>query len=224
MSTSEKVFATAEELFEHYAQVKARLQPKKTVERPVWAAFRRPTRRWHAPHEYPDTSSPTRARPEPYQDVLLMPLGTTVPLDEDRRVLDDRMRLLISEYRRVNPSKSVKQIMYEHARRYGVAVKEILGYTRRRDVSMARQAAMFWAIVATGKPNEAIGALFQRDHATIIHAIHKMRQHPEFECWLAELQMGTTLTQEDIDAARPIRTTPARLVAQIREGAQASVR
>jgi len=53
---------------------------------------------------------------------------------------------------------------------YGLTVEELIGNDKKRRLSRPRMVAMFLARKLTDKSLPQIGAAFNRDHTTVIHA------------------------------------------------------
>lgn len=71
---------------------------------------------------------------------------------------------------------SVDVIKEEVARHYGLTVEDLEGPARRKDISHARQVAIYLARELTSSSFPALGAAFGgRDHSTIMHAYQKMQ-------------------------------------------------
>lgn len=76
----------------------------------------------------------------------------------------------------------IQQTVAEH---FGIAPELLIGKTRKQEVAIARQVAMFLAKQFTQNPLKVIGLHFgNRDHSTVIHAIQtvekKCREDPGF--------------------------------------------
>jgi hypothetical protein len=91
---------------------------------------------------------------------------------------------LLIEYRLSAPmdKRSAKEIILEVIEMFpGVNLREVQGPSRNRKAVRARQVAMYE--VATQRPDLSspmIGSIFgDRDHTTVLHAIHKIRAMKE---------------------------------------------
>lgn len=71
------------------------------------------------------------------------------------------------------PRPSVRQCIARIAGETGVAVDQILGRSRKHNIVVARQAAMYEATKRSGRPLTVIGRVFGRDHSTIIHGVNQ---------------------------------------------------
>lgn len=56
----------------------------------------------------------------------------------------------------------------------GVSVSAILGSSKRADIVLARQVAMWLVRDRTDWSYPQIGAMFDRDHTTVMHAVRKI--------------------------------------------------
>lgn len=65
----------------------------------------------------------------------------------------------------------VQRIVFIVCEEMGVSVENIFSKTRKREIAMARQIAMYIAKEETMYSLKAIGRFFQRHHSTVIHAI-----------------------------------------------------
>ncbi|MBW3095656.1 helix-turn-helix domain-containing protein [Pseudohoeflea coraliihabitans] len=75
----------------------------------------------------------------------------------------------------ITPQLMVKEIIVEVAERFGFAPREIVGRSRYKPLTRARQAAM--AEVYLHRPDMSlpqIGRFFNRDHTTVLHALKVM--------------------------------------------------
>ena len=71
-----------------------------------------------------------------------------------------------------NPARpgSVRQAIQDVSAATGVSVEDLLGRGRRREITQARQLAMFIAR-EKGAAYSVIARVFGRDHTTIIHGV-----------------------------------------------------
>ncbi|GIU93254.1 MAG: hypothetical protein KatS3mg011_2160 [Acidimicrobiia bacterium] len=67
------------------------------------------------------------------------------------------------------------QIIRATAAAFGCPVDEVLGPTRRQPIVLCRQVAMYLCRELTDLSLPKIGALFNRDHTTVMHAIEKVK-------------------------------------------------
>lgn len=83
----------------------------------------------------------------------------------------------------------------------GVSLSDIEGRTKPAPVVEARQLAMYLSRRVLGMKLKAIGAAFQRDHATVINAIKQVERrrqsNPVFaiqvECLEAEINLDSNI-------------------------------
>jgi len=75
----------------------------------------------------------------------------------------------------VPPAPTMRSIIAEVSKRHGVAVDELLGWSRVRHISHARQEAMWEIRRQTEKSLTAIGVPFGNRHHTSI--LHDIRAH-----------------------------------------------
>ena len=68
----------------------------------------------------------------------------------------------------------LKRLVGRVAATFEVSAKEMLGPSRLRGVTHARQVAMYVARTAGALSLEAIGGHFHRDHSTVLHAVRKV--------------------------------------------------
>lgn len=59
---------------------------------------------------------------------------------------------------------------------YGYTYDDLLGRRRQARIAFARQLAMYFCREVAGMSFVAIGAVFARDHGTVIHACRRVRQ------------------------------------------------
>jgi chromosomal replication initiator protein len=57
---------------------------------------------------------------------------------------------------------------------YGVSLPELLGRSRRKSLVRARQMALYFCRIYTEKTVTELGRLFQRSHASVIHALQTL--------------------------------------------------
>lgn len=53
----------------------------------------------------------------------------------------------------------------------GVTPKQMVGPVRRRPIARARQVA-YWLMMMSGYSSTSVGAVFNRDHTTVLHGAH----------------------------------------------------
>lgn len=80
----------------------------------------------------------------------------------------------------------ISKILEEVAKFYGLSAKEITGPKRIQHIALARQIAMYLAREMTDNSLPKIGKEFgNRDHSTVLHAYHKIREALETDTNLA---------------------------------------
>ncbi|MHC1712930.1 MAG: DnaA/Hda family protein [Solidesulfovibrio sp.] len=82
----------------------------------------------------------------------------------------------LSEDRKA-PELSPERILSICAERFGIAVRDILGHSRRKELVFARQASMALCRSLLGMSYPALGKLFGgKDHSTVLYSIRKFQQ------------------------------------------------
>jgi chromosomal replication initiator protein len=107
-------------------------------------------------------------------------LGEKPTLGGIRRALDD---ILAYNSRTV----SIADIKKAVADRWGVAVGEMDGARKLRSIAVPRMVAMYVARMLTTKSLPELGRAFGRDHATILHAVRRVRQMIEVQPALSQI-------------------------------------
>ena len=82
---------------------------------------------------------------------------------------------------KIKAKKEVKEnyntIIEKIAEEYNIAVIDILGDSRKKELSLPRQIAMYIIRKKFNKPFEDIGTIFsKRNHATVMHAVKKIEE------------------------------------------------
>lgn len=75
--------------------------------------------------------------------------------------------------------KTAKQILKEEAEARGIAIDDLTGPNRSRDICCPRQEIMARINRETKLNLSQIGALFNRDHTTVIHALKAVKQRKQ---------------------------------------------
>lgn len=90
-----------------------------------------------------------------------------------------------------SPSVTADSIIAHIAKKYGVAIDDILGRKRTKDIAKARNIAIYSIRRVTGLSQPMIGKKFDRDHTTILSAINsideEMKKAPLFELEINDL-------------------------------------
>lgn len=94
-----------------------------------------------------------------------------------------------------SPGRDVSAIVKRVAAAFGVTEKELLGTSRLRGVLRSRQVAMYLARELTGLSLPRIGAAFDRNHTTVLHACRKVDEELTQDAALAKQvrELRTTL-------------------------------
>jgi chromosomal replication initiator protein len=78
----------------------------------------------------------------------------------------------LGPYRRVRPTVSVERIQEIVSTRFGISVADLTSHRRARQLSMARQVAMYLSRKLAAASFPAIGEKFGgRDHSTVMYAV-----------------------------------------------------
>jgi chromosomal replication initiator protein len=73
---------------------------------------------------------------------------------------------------------------------YGVSLPELLGRSRQKRLVRARQMALYFCRIYTEKTMMELGRLFQRSHASVVHALQTLERHRKTQPRVAqELQL-----------------------------------
>ncbi len=86
--------------------------------------------------------------------------------------------------------KTLTQIEAITCRVFDIEPQEMKSRTRRREISEARQVAMYLSRVHTGKSLYRIGIHYNRDHATVLYSYRHIRDLIQFDSELRE-KVGT---------------------------------
>ena len=90
----------------------------------------------------------------------------------DTETIMKAVRELIRSYESFMPSPEL--IIEETSKGYGVDVSDILSTSRTKEITMARQVAMYIIRQLTKLSLPEIGKVFSRDHTTVIHSLEKV--------------------------------------------------
>lgn len=92
----------------------------------------------------------------------------------------------------VEPEDRLSPLVALVAGACGIAVGELLATSRgSRRAVLARQVAMYLAVVDLELSQHAVGAFFRRRHSTVGHNVRRIedrRDDPVFDAWLTELE------------------------------------
>ena len=83
-------------------------------------------------------------------------------------------------------NKRTSIICREKTRKIIVAVNDFYGvncleFTRKRNVVIPRQIAMYYAYNETSLGSTSVGLLFNKDHATVLHSINMVKSMMQFD-------------------------------------------
>ena len=82
-------------------------------------------------------------------------------------------------------------IIEETAKYFSVPVSELKGKSRTKNVTLARQVAMYLLRTLTSRTQQEIGEIFDRDHTTVISSLNKvvalLSQSPDFNRTLKDI-------------------------------------
>ena len=103
-----------------------------------------------------------------------------------REVAEEALRdiLAVKDPKRIT-CDAIKQAVADY---YGIAAAELTAKRRSREVVIPRQVAMFLAREMTDLSLTQLGAAFQRDHSTILHACDKVAEDPAMTSILEDLR------------------------------------
>ena len=114
--------------------------------------------------------------------------------------LDLAREVLRKLAKRSTPILSIEQIQRTVARRFGIEEESMRAKTRKQEIVMARQVAMFLCKELTSHSLKSIGLHFGgRDHSTVIHAIQTihddMKRDPTLVKKVEELRRQLDMMQ-----------------------------
>lgn len=103
-----------------------------------------------------------------------------------REVAEEALRdiLAVKDPKRIT-CDAIKQAVADY---YGISAAELTAKRRSREVVIPRQVAMFLAREMTDLSLTQLGAAFQRDHSTILHACDKVAEDPAMTSILEDLR------------------------------------
>ncbi len=81
---------------------------------------------------------------------------------------------------------SVPQIQEIVGDYYQVGIKELLGRSRQKKLVRARQMALYFSRLYTQKTMSELGRLFQRSHASVVHALQTLERDRQVQPRVAE--------------------------------------
>jgi chromosomal replication initiator protein len=116
---------------------------------------------------------------------------------------------VLQDLRAVEPRLSIPQIQKIVGDYYRVSLPEMLGRSRQKRLVRARQLALYFCRIYTEKTMAQLGRLFQRSHASVVHALQTLERDRQTLPRLAqEIQMlEQKLAQAQVRPARPKAST-----------------
>ena len=69
---------------------------------------------------------------------------------------------------------------------YGVSLPDLLGRSRQKRLVRARQMALYFCRIYTGKTMVELGRLFQRSHASVVHALQTLERNRQTQPRVAQ--------------------------------------
>jgi chromosomal replication initiator protein len=93
---------------------------------------------------------------------------------------------------------------------YGVSLPEMLGRSRQKQLVRARQMALYFCRLYTEKTVLELGRLFQRSHASVVHALQTLERNRRTQPRLAqEVQLlEEKMAQAQVRGSRPPASSP----------------
>jgi chromosomal replication initiator protein len=130
--------------------------------------------RRHTLEDIATRSGITRERVRQIINKALAPTHTDK--EDDAALFDeaDSHDYILAEENRLK--SETERIIDTSAQVYGVIPKELLEQTRRANVVIPRQIAMYLLRTDMSLSFPSIGKLFNRDHTTVIHACNKVKK------------------------------------------------
>lgn len=115
---------------------------------------------------------------------ILVSLIAHASLNETNVDLDLTKRILKNIVQNTEPELNVDQIQKTTAKQFNMTLEDLKAKTRKKDVVVARQVAMYLSKEYTNNSLKVIGYHFGgRDHATVIHAVkcvqEMLKQNPQ---------------------------------------------
>jgi chromosomal replication initiator protein len=103
-------------------------------------------------------------------------LGMAQEVLQDLKAVETRLK-----------TPDIQKIVGDH---YGVSLPELLGRSRRKRLVRARQMALYFCRLYTEKTMMELGRLFQRSHASVVHALQTLERQRQSQPRVAqELQL-----------------------------------
>lgn len=105
----------------------------------------------------------------------------------------DDVAIALQEYHLKNEDTALPEEVIEVvATQLHVDVAAILGRSRSRTVTRARQVAMYLLCEVYGQSTVSVGRFFERDHSTVVHAVEKTRELIRNDSAINALVKGTS--------------------------------
>jgi chromosomal replication initiator protein len=101
---------------------------------------------------------------------------------------------------RARKAISIKTIQNQVCQAFGIKRKEILSRSRKKQVALARQVAMYLARNYTDLTLQSIARSFNRKHGTVLYAVGQIEQDMRRK---GRLHRQVTLLQEQLETERP---------------------
>jgi chromosomal replication initiator protein len=95
-------------------------------------------------------------------------------------------REVLQDLRAVDPKLNVPEIQKIVGNHYGVGLPELLGRSRQKRLVRARQMALYFCRLYTEKTMVELGRLFQRSHASVVHALQTLERDRQSQPRVAE--------------------------------------
>jgi chromosomal replication initiator protein len=116
---------------------------------------------------------------------------------------------VLQDLRAVDARLSIPQIQKIVGDYYGVSLAEMLGRSRQKRLVRARQLAIYFSRIYTEKTMAQLGRLFQRSHASVVHALQTLERDRKILPRLAqEIQMlEQKLAQAQVKSGKPRAST-----------------
>ncbi len=116
---------------------------------------------------------------------------------------------VLQDLRAVDARLNIPQIQKIVGDYYGVSLAELLGRARQKRLVRARQLALYFCRIYTKKTMAQLGRLFQRSHATVVHALQTLERDRQTLPRLAqEIQMlEQKLAQAQVRSGSPKAST-----------------
>jgi chromosomal replication initiator protein len=88
---------------------------------------------------------------------------------------------VLQDLKAVAPRLSVSQIQRAVCEYYQISLRELLGRSRQKRLVRARQLGLYFARLYTHKTVQELGRLFQRSHASVVHALQTLERDRQIQ-------------------------------------------